>query len=864
MSRGTIYTLGTGVRRGFALFWTALLLAALLSQYVAVLSPAKTIAANSGGTKVMGGFEIDGDFPAGGSTDWANSANTGAGLVSGPTVQDPMSSDPSVLAGGNSDADPVSGWRYTNAQAPQKADIGNLYAVNRVFGGDQWAYIGVERQSGSGTVQYDLEFNKLGDTTNGHGVTVPNRSVGDLLFTATVQGGGVWTIPAVVSHWTGTSWSSAQAISSSLFYGLANQFDALHPTSWPDELGSTVPSNQFAEMAMNVSEIASGFIGCPGYGTLNIRSISSTGDTPELKDVVAPIPLDLSTCGSLTWQKQDDAGNALGGATFTITPNPWTGTDSAPIADLTSGSPANGRADQDNRDGFFKLIDVIPGTYSVQETGAPAGYLLDPAAKSVTISDYENAKLTYIFSDPVHPAIAITKAADAAKVSAGDPIGFTIKVSDIAGNAKGVKLSDPLPAGVTWAVDGGTGAADCVSPIAGGTLSCDFGDMAKGDSFTVHLSAATSAAACSTYDNTATASASNADSVRDSASIACLQPGLSISKTADEATVSAGDPAGFTMVVTNMGAGKAYDVTLSDPLPANVAWSTTNSACVIKANVLTCSWDSLNAGASVSVKVSGETTAAACGTLNNTVTVAATNEPSANLGNNQSSASITVVCPPVSITKTADAASVSAGDPIGFTIAVSNNSDFTALNVTVDDPLPTNGGLGWTIDGPANGFSIAGGHLTHAATTMAANTSLSVHIVSGTTAATCGLVDNTASLTFNGGTEKDSSTVRVDCPDVTITKTAAKSPILAGQTASYTITVTNLGPGTAYGVTVNDPLPAGAGWAVINAKCSIAGGSVLCTVGTLAEGATFSVTLLGPTTTEQCGQLPNTDRKSVV
>jgi uncharacterized repeat protein (TIGR01451 family) len=346
--------------------------------------------------------------------------------------------------------------------------------------------------------------------------------------------------------------------------------------------------------------------------------------------------------------------------------------------------------------------------------------------------------------------------------------------------------------------------------------------------------------------------------VQGSATIHCLTPDVSVVKTADTGTISAGDTAAFTIVVSNSGPGKAYNVTLNDPLPANVAWSTANSACSISGGVLSCAWASLDAGASVTVKVSGETTAAACGKLDNTVSVAASNEPAANSGNNQSSASITVVCPPVSITKTADAASANAGDQVGFVITVSNNSDFTALNVTVDDPLPTNGGLGWTIDGAANGFSISGGHLTHAAISMAAHTTLAVHIVSGTTAATCGLVDNTATLTFNGGTGEDSSSVRVDCPDVAIAKTAAQSPILAGQTASYTITVTNLGPGTAYGVTVNDPLPAGVDWAADNAKCSITDGVLTCAVGTLAEGGTFSVTLTGATTTEQCGVLPNT------
>ena len=56
------------------------------------------------------------------------------------------------------------------------------------------------------------------------------------------------------------------------------------------------------------------------------------------------------------------------------------------------------------------------------------------------------------------------KTADAAQVSAGQPIGFTLTVYDPGtGDAQGVKLSDPLPAnsGLSWSIDAqGAGAGD--------------------------------------------------------------------------------------------------------------------------------------------------------------------------------------------------------------------------------------------------------------------------------------------------------------------------------------------------------------------------------------------------------------------
>ncbi|HZC32288.1 MAG TPA: prealbumin-like fold domain-containing protein, partial [Candidatus Bathyarchaeia archaeon] len=392
-SRGLWHFMSARTRRSLALSWSALFVLSLLLQYFsfAVVTPA-ALAVNSSANKLLGGFEIDGDFPSGTMTtpgdDWSN-GTPGSGLVNGPSVRDPFgNADGTVLSNGVSDGDPVTDWQMNgSAGAPQKADMGNVYVATRpqpqppTPSSHFYTYIGIERAASTGTVQYDLEFNHLGNRTNSHGVVVPNRSTGDLLFTGTQQGGGSWTIQGTVQKWTGTwnsgSWSAPTLIADSIFYGLANEFDATHPASWPDALGSTVPSNQFAEMAIDVSAAIPAAVGCPGFGTLNVRSISSTGNTPELKDVTAGIPIDVSNCASLSWQKEDDAGHHLGGATFTVDPNPFTGTGAAvDFTDYVSTSAqSDPTQDQDKRAGYFSLINVVPGTYTVTEKTAPTGYI---------------------------------------------------------------------------------------------------------------------------------------------------------------------------------------------------------------------------------------------------------------------------------------------------------------------------------------------------------------------------------------------------------------------------------------------------------------------------------------------------------
>jgi len=121
-------------------------------------------------------------------------------------------------------------------------------------------------------------------------------------------------------------------------------------------------------------------------------------------------------------------------------------------------------------------------------------------------------------------------------------------------------------------------------------------------------------------------------------------------------------------------------------------------------------------------------------------------------------------------------------------------------------------------------------------------------------------------------------------PDVTVDKTATNTPINAGELAEFVITVTNLGPGVAENVTLDDHLEAVAnGWAINGTTgsptCSIlvvtadgtpttgaphnftSDGEVQhlhCDLATLAKDATFSVTLQATTAAADCGTIPNT------
>jgi uncharacterized repeat protein (TIGR01451 family) len=74
--------------------------------------------------------------------------------------------------------------------------------------------------------------------------------------------------------------------------------------------------------------------------------------------------------------------------------------------------------------------------------------------------------------------------------------------------------------------------------------------------------------------------------------------------------------------------------------------------------------------------------------VSNTASASATNEKASDNTNNSATASVTVQCPDIKVEKTADAATVNAGDQIGFTVTLSNIGTGQANGVSFTDALP--------------------------------------------------------------------------------------------------------------------------------------------------------------------------------
>src|SRR5205814_7884093 len=250
--------------------------------------------------------------------------------------------------------------------------------------------------------------------------------------------------------------------------------------------------------------------------------------------------------------------------------------------------------------------------------------------------------------------------------------------------------------GLVWLITGGTGTAGC--SITSNVLDCTYATMAVG-SVTIILGATTNAASCGALPNTVTVNSDHDTNATDNTAsftdhVIC--PHVRVTKTGN-GTINAGETATFSITVTNDGPGTAFGVTAHDTLPSGT-WTLggANAAdCSITAGVLNCSFGTLTSGATRTITLSRATTAADCGTLPNTVTVAATNEASTTLANNSSSATDTVLCPDVRVTKTGNG-TINAGETATFSIIVTNNEPVSGFGVTDHDILPSGT---WTLGG---------------------------------------------------------------------------------------------------------------------------------------------------------------------
>lgn len=252
----------------------------------------------------------------------------------------------------------------------------------------------------------------------------------------------------------------------------------------------------------------------------------------------------------------------------------------------------------------------------------------------------------------------------------------------------------------------------------------------------------------------------------------------------------------YTLTVTDHGPDKATGVHLEDPIPAGLQPASFPSYCKVTNGRIICELPDLPAGQSQPAHL-GFTVLETCATtiVNRLATVSA-NEPDPNPGNNQAPPVSTAVVSSadLKISKTAPA-SVKHGDPIAYTLTVTNLGPDLACGVVVSDPIPA----GLTSPVLPAGCSLAGNVVRCSIAELPVRTSSSFVVsLTAPAAATCGgTVVNTATVkaappTVDPVSGNDSVTVTTAiATDLSITKKADRDIAEPGQALRYTIRVEN-------------------------------------------------------------------------
>lgn len=115
-----------------------------------------------------------------------------------------------------------------------------------------------------------------------------------------------------------------------------------------------------------------------------------------------------------------------------------------------------------------------------------------------------------------------------------------------------------------------------------------------------------------------------------------------------------------------------------------------------------------------------------------------------------------------------------------------------------------------------------------------------------------------------GRTVTDNDTHLVDLidPDVVVEKSAVDDVLDAGDAIAFDLTVSNLGPAVAKGVTLTDTLPRGTDGLVwrldpVVSGCAIADGTLTCQLGDLEPRSSVEIHVVATSRISDCGLLPN-------
>ncbi len=393
-----------GTRRG----WLSLLVVGALAMALAI--PATSFADNASGcdfaatgtTESCSGPLSGSTFAGGdgnlltspttfGTTDWQNVSGLHKGI-------DLASGTGDNAFGQGTKEDDANVTTVSGSIPPNKSDLSRFYEASEFANHSNYLYLAWERTNVLGSANMDFEINQA--TTPNLGVAGPhtiNRTAGDLLVTFDfTNGGGRPTLGLLFWVTSGSTdqcfssnslpcWGNRLVLNSTNSIGAVNNLDAVTDPIAPDAPRS-LSALTFGEAAINLTAAGVFPAGtCEAFGSAFLKSRASASFPAEVKDFIAPIPVNISNCGEIKIIKHTDPRglNQIFSYTSTI-PNPsgTVTTSSTPYCQLDT-SPAsftlndNGNTTADNSANTEDCKNVPANSYTVTEGSEPLGFSLE-------------------------------------------------------------------------------------------------------------------------------------------------------------------------------------------------------------------------------------------------------------------------------------------------------------------------------------------------------------------------------------------------------------------------------------------------------------------------------------------------------
>ena len=565
----------------------------------------------------------------------------------------------------------------------------------------------------------------------------------------------------------------------------------------------------------------------------------------------------------------------------------WTATASSGGGLVTGSSSATGA--------LASTVDLPVGasvtfTFTVLVSPSATGTLSNTATVSppagTTDPDPANNSATDTDSLTPQADLSITKTDGVTSVIPGTSTTYTIVVSNAGpSTAADQAVTDVFSSAITavsWTATASAGSSVAAASGAGNINTTV--TLLPGGTVTFTAVAQISPDAQSevvSLVNTASVAVPPGDTTPDNNSatdIDSLTPlaGLSITKDDGQTTAVPGQSTSYTITVSNAGPSAANGVALSDPLPAGVtsaAWtfvSATGGGSVTGPPSGTgdlATTVNLPVGATITFTFTVQIDPSATGSLVNTATVTPP-------GGTPIGATDTDSLTPeadLAVAKTDGQTSAVPGTPVTYTIVVSSQGPSTVSSLTLTDAVPA------ALLNPSFGAPSAGSYDpatgVWSGLSLAQGQSVSITLTGTIDPAATDTLTNTAHVSPPAGTADpdpannsatDTDTLTPSA-DLSIIKDDGVATVVPGTQNTYTIVVSNTGPGTAVDQAVNDLFPAAitaVNWtATASAGSSVAAtngtGNIVTTV-TLLPGGTVTFTAVAQVDPAATGTLSNT------